>query len=633
MRHLSSLPRRGGALLAAHCVLALVLLPAIGCTDRGEPTDSDSTPPEEATPAAPTRPEVADPADWCGGHALPESMCTRCNPELTEVFQAAGDWCAEHSLPESVCPQCNPLPPPGAASADPHAGHDHDDGHRVGDPSDWCRGHGLPESMCTLCNPELEAGFRESGDWCGPHRLPESACPRCNPMISPFSEEGRRILEQRAAAAAELPRDVVVDAAAADSAAVPLDWCGGHGLPESMCTVCNPELEAGFREAGDWCEAHGYPESACPQCNPMEPPTEAAAPFAPGTVIRFAEEDIEAAVGIETVAARATTLGEGVESTGRVAFDGNATAEVRSAVSGIVRAVHVDLGDVVAAGQPLFDVESADLAQMQARRRGARQRVTTAESHLDRQERLRAASINAERDVELARQDLAAARAELRAIDDALSVAGSTGGVGVFAVTSPIAGRVIRREAVLGSAAGDAPLAVVSNTQRMWVLAELPEWQAGAVGVGRRAEIRVDGGPAEPVEGEVTWIASEVDPHTRAVSARIAVANPEGRLRAGQFAQIHVQTSNAADGVAVPRDAVQRVDESAVLFVRSAVGVYEPREVTTGRSDGRWVHVQGVSVGEPVVTTGAYLLRTELTRDAIGAGCCEVELPSGAGGD
>lgn len=46
--------------------------------------------------------------DWCGEHAVPESMCTRCNPSLIPAFQATGDWCAEHGLPESQCLACNP---------------------------------------------------------------------------------------------------------------------------------------------------------------------------------------------------------------------------------------------------------------------------------------------------------------------------------------------------------------------------------------------------------------------------------------------------------------------------------------------------------------------------------------------
>lgn len=58
--------------------------------------------------------------DWCGEHAVPESQCTRCNPDLIAAFKATGDWCEEHGLPQSQCLQCNPelkivRPPPAEA--------------------------------------------------------------------------------------------------------------------------------------------------------------------------------------------------------------------------------------------------------------------------------------------------------------------------------------------------------------------------------------------------------------------------------------------------------------------------------------------------------------------------------------
>jgi hypothetical protein len=46
--------------------------------------------------------------DWCEEHQVPESQCTRCDPELAAAFKATGDWCEEHSVPESQCLKCNP---------------------------------------------------------------------------------------------------------------------------------------------------------------------------------------------------------------------------------------------------------------------------------------------------------------------------------------------------------------------------------------------------------------------------------------------------------------------------------------------------------------------------------------------
>jgi hypothetical protein len=39
--------------------------------------------------------------DWCGEHEVPESQCTRCDPELIPAFKATNDWCEEHQLPLS----------------------------------------------------------------------------------------------------------------------------------------------------------------------------------------------------------------------------------------------------------------------------------------------------------------------------------------------------------------------------------------------------------------------------------------------------------------------------------------------------------------------------------------------------
>lgn len=46
------------------------------------------------------------------------------------------------------------------------------------------------------------------------------------------------------------------------------DWCGEHGVPESMCTRCNSSLIPAFQATGDWCAEHGLPESQCLACNP-----------------------------------------------------------------------------------------------------------------------------------------------------------------------------------------------------------------------------------------------------------------------------------------------------------------------------------------------------------------------------
>lgn len=46
------------------------------------------------------------------------------------------------------------------------------------------------------------------------------------------------------------------------------DWCGEHGVPESLDTRCNPKLIPAFKATKDWCAEHGVPESQCLKCDP-----------------------------------------------------------------------------------------------------------------------------------------------------------------------------------------------------------------------------------------------------------------------------------------------------------------------------------------------------------------------------
>ncbi len=89
-----------------------------GTPDAAPGAGPGAAPPQAAPPPAPAAEEASGHApagavpgsyeDWCGGHAVPESQCTRCDPSLIPAFKAVNDWCAEHGLPESQCLACNP---------------------------------------------------------------------------------------------------------------------------------------------------------------------------------------------------------------------------------------------------------------------------------------------------------------------------------------------------------------------------------------------------------------------------------------------------------------------------------------------------------------------------------------------
>ncbi|MDJ0837103.1 MAG: efflux RND transporter periplasmic adaptor subunit [Acidobacteriota bacterium] len=460
-------------------------------------------------------------------------------------------------------------------------------------PDDWCGGHGLPESKCTICNPELIPQFKAAGDWCAGHELPESVCPTCNPKETP-----------------------------SDAAPPPFDWCAGHDVPESKCTLCNPELIPKFKTSGDWCAEHELPESVCPICNPGALPPEAIE----ARIVRFISEELEARAGIRTEPAQRGPASETVQAGAQFAFHADRVADLRAVIPGVVRQIHAELGAQVTRGAPLFDLESVRVGDTQAHLRKAIERGRLAETNLKRLQRLNERGMATARELELAEQELESARAETDSARTELRMTGASteDNTGRFTLTAPIDGTLVRRPAMIGTlATEETSLGMIADTRVMWALCDVPEQDAGRLALD--APVRLTLGNGETHEGRITWISAEVDPRTRTVKVRAEVANPDGRLRANQFAQARIETAFAPDALLVPGNAVQRVGALDVVFVRREPGIYEPR-VVTAFAAGKKMRVEGrLQPGEPVVTTGAVLLRTEVLPGSIGAGCCEVE--------
>ncbi len=411
--------------------------------------------------------------------------------------------------------------------------------------------------------------------------------------------------------------------------------CDEHGVPQALCTSCNPALATVFKAKGDWCDEHEFPKSVCPVCNPQtaapdldepvveEKPTVGAIE---GRVVRFRTPDIEGAAGIATVPAVAAETADEIACSARIEFNRNAVADIRAIVPGIVRKVHAELGAAVEKGAPLFELESTRVGDIHASLGTARERVKTAEANLARQRELRAGDIASTRQVELAAQELAAARSEAQSAESTLRMAGAGRGAasGRFVVTAPIAGTVVRRPAVIGVlATEETSLATVADTSTMWALCEVPEASASRVRLGQVMQLHT--GDEQRPSGEIMWVAAEVDARTRTVAARADVANTDGALRANQFIEARILIGAPKQAVTVPRASVQRVEGREVVFVRSSPGTYLPK-VVQRYGDGDPVAVVGaIQAGDEIVTDGAVLLRTEVMPGSIGAGCCEVE--------
>ncbi len=412
----------------------------------------------------------------------------------------------------------------------------------------------------------------------------------------------------------------------------------GHGVPQELCTKCNPALAQVFKAKGDWCAEHEFPESFCPICHPDAVPPDVSGKVGAvisdgqieGRVVRFADPAIEEQSGIKSVAAVKAEGSAQISCSAELSFNANKVADIRAILPGVIRTVSVELGQDVEEGDTLFVLESTQIGDIQAGLRTATERVRVARADLERQRELRKTEIASARQVELAESELSSAESAAQSAAATLRMSGAqkTGSSGRITLKAPISGQIVRRPGVMGGlATQEDSLAIIADTRTMWAICAIPERDAGRVQTGFTLKLELNDDTA--VLGKITWISPEVDERTRMVNARAEIPNPQGLLRANQFLNASIIEGAPRSSVVVPRDSVQRIEGRDVVFVRVNAGTYIPRVVNV-YGDAETVAVEGkVKVGDQVVTDGAVFLRTEVLPGSIGAGCCEVEAPGG----
>lgn len=423
--------------------------------------------------------------------------------------------------------------------------------------------------------------------------------------------------------------------APAGAVAVSADMCAQHGVLEALCTKCNPRLAAVFQAKGDWCPEHGFPESICPTCHPERggrPPAGlddlTPDPSPPdGIRVRLASVEVADVAGIRTVPAQAAKAEVPVVATATIAYDATKVAHLNPRAAGVIRSLMADVGTRVAAGDALATIESAAIGEGHAKIDAARARLTLARANLARMTQLSKEGSASLRELGEARSEHDSAVAELGGLKASMALVGKTDGA-TYRIDAPIAGVVTRRTASIGGFVDtDDVLFEVVDTAAMWAEIEVPESELPLVREDMPVVLTIDAIPGRTFEGRITYVAPEVDAHSRTVLARALLDNSDRTLRANMFGRATLSAPRPAneDSIAmiVPQSAIQSAKQVHLVFVRVAPDLFEGRRVTPGRQlPESMVEVRGrLTAGEPVVSEGSFLLKTETLKDSIGAGC------------
>ena len=287
-------------------------------------------------------------------------------------------------------------------------------------------------------------------------------------------------------------------------------------------------------------------------------------------------------------------------------------AEIGLPFGGRVIRSFVQLGSQVRRGQALFEVSSSDYMEAVKDYQERRSTADLAEANRRRKETLHqtgmlsdreweevcAEARNAANACELSRRALA-----LFQVDPAAVKIGEP-----LRVVSPISGRVVRNDLVIGgflAEDAEAPM-TVADLSRIWVTAHLRLSQVKGLTAGQSVQVQVDAEQA--VTGKIVYVGELLDEKTRTLPVVIECDNSSRIFRPGMFVTA-VFDRNAAEVLAVPSTAVFQGKGGKFVYVQDSPGHFVKTPVRVESLDSKWQQVlSGLEGGETIIAEGGIYL-------------------------
>jgi len=329
-----------------------------------------------------------------------------------------------------------------------------------------------------------------------------------------------------------------------------------------------------------------------------------------------------------------------VTLSGEVRFDERRVAHVSTQTEGIVKAAFVRLGDLVKKGQPMIELQSVAVGEAQASFLEAQATRELARRNYERVASLRKENIASDKEYLQARQEYEAAKIRLEGALGKLTRLGMGSGEATGLTQSSARGRLVLRAPVDGSvlvlhavpgevAKTQESLVTVGDNANVWVWANLYERDIATVTEAQAkqklaAAVVVKAYPKEEFSGTVDFLSPAMDEASRTVKVRVEVKNPHRRLLAGMFATVKLFLPGTDEALAVPKEAVLEDEGRSFVFIHHHGDYYVRRPITPGRSWAGLVEVRkGLSAGQEVVGDGAFLMKSDVLRSKMGAGCAD----------
>ncbi|MBA3442842.1 MAG: efflux RND transporter periplasmic adaptor subunit [Pyrinomonadaceae bacterium] len=317
----------------------------------------------------------------------------------------------------------------------------------------------------------------------------------------------------------------------------------------------------------------------------------------------------------------------GQVATGVVQPNAYRTTPVVSLVGGIVRRVEAELGEHVRRGETVAVVFGDDLAMRQSEYLKALAELDEHHQHHLRTAKLLEIGAASREEFEQATARLKTTEAEVAAQRQRLLLLGlpsqrvsqlrsSSQVSSEVSLPSPISGTVISRAVNQGEVIeANKEIMRVTDLSSVWVIGQVYERDLAQIRTGSGASITTAAYPGRVFRGRIAYVDPSLDSQTRTAQVRIELANPGEALKIGMFLNVAFGATGGAEKTmpVMPMAAVQNINNRQIVFVATKdPNVFAMRSVKLGPETGdRVLVLEGVGVGERVVTEGSFLLRAE----------------------
>ena len=321
------------------------------------------------------------------------------------------------------------------------------------------------------------------------------------------------------------------------------------------------------------------------------------------------------AIPVDVAAAETRAIENVVRLSGTVVAP--RSARLSTSVGGIVERIDVDIGDRVAPGDRLVELDRELAAHEVARAEAA---LDEAEADLaDAQRRVRVAQRLVERD-NLPQNELDAREAEVQAAAAAVQrltaeAAREREYLARRQITAPFAGVIAHKETELGEwIAPGSTLVELVAVGDLRVDIPVPQKYYPQVAAETPVTLRFDALPEKSFAARRVALVPVSDPTARTFTLRVQPKAAEIPLTPGMSARAILRLTTGESGVTIPRDAVIRYPDGRttvwVAEAESAPPKAREKQVQLGRAFDGLVHVRsGLKAGARVVVRGNESLR------------------------